>query len=321
EAYALVKVHGMTQFFLRKASDDLQVYASPINIDPRNPAIPISTPGGFAPELASRIGLYRTLGWAESADKALNDGRVDEAAFLDDSNRAMDDREKLIFKSLDEDDWDLFVCAIETTDRISHMMWRLIDPSHPMYDATLANKYGDAIERVYVRADDLVGRLRAKMPKDAVFMVMSDHGFHSFRRSVNLNTWFVENGYMSFAGQESGKKTLADLFGHGRFFQGVDWARTKAYGVGLGQIYFNLRGREGKGIVSPGAEYTALQREIRDKLLTVTDPQNGQRVFRDIYLRDDIYHGEFLANAPDLEVGFNDGYRVGWQDTLGEIGR
>jgi predicted AlkP superfamily phosphohydrolase/phosphomutase len=316
---ALIKVHGMTQFFLRRASDELQLYASPVNIDPRNPAIPISTPGSLSADLASRIGLYRTLGWAESADKALNDGRVDEAAFLDDSNRAMDDREKLIFKNLEQDDWDLFVCAIETTDRISHMMWRLIDPTHPMYDAALAKKYGDAIERVYVRADDLVGRLRAKMPKDTVFMVMSDHGFHSFRRSVNLNTWLVQNGYMAFAGQESGKKTLADLFGHGRFFEGVDWSRTKAYGVGLGQIYFNLRGREGQGIVSPGAEYTALQREIREKLLTLTDPGNGQRVFRDIYLRDDIYHGEYLANAPDLEVGFNDGYRVGWQDTLGGI--
>jgi predicted AlkP superfamily phosphohydrolase/phosphomutase len=198
------------------------------------------------------------------------------------------------------------------------MMWRLIDPTHPMYDAALAAKYGDSIERIYRRADDLVGRLRAKVPKDAVFMVMSDHGFHSFRRGVNLNTWLVQNGYMAFEGQ-SEKKTLADLFGRGRFFQGVDWKRTKAYAVGLGQIYFNLEGREGQGIVSEGAEYTALQNEIRGKLAALVDPKDGQRVFRDIYRRDDIYHGEYLRNAPDLQVGFNDGYRVGWQDTLGGV--
>ena len=107
----------------------------------------------------------------------------------------------IIFKSLESDDWDLFVAAIETTDRVSHMMWRLIDPKHPMYDTELAAKYGDAIEKVYRRADDLVGRLQAKLPKDAVFMVMSDHGFHSFRRGVNLNTWLVQNGYMVFEGQ------------------------------------------------------------------------------------------------------------------------
>lgn len=237
----LIRVHGMAQLYLIRAGDDLQLYGSPVNMDPRNPPIPISKPDAFAGKLASSLGLYRTLGWAESSDKPLNDDRLDEAAFLADSDRAMDDRERVIFKRLETDDWDLFVAAIETTDRISHMMWRLIDPTHPMYDAALAAKYGDSIEKVYRRADDLVGRLRAKVPKDALFIVMSDHGFHSFRRGVNLNTWLVQNGYLSFEGQQSEKKTLADLFGHGKFFQGVDWSRTKAYAVGLGQIYFKDR--------------------------------------------------------------------------------
>jgi predicted AlkP superfamily phosphohydrolase/phosphomutase len=316
----LVRLHGMTQFYLVRSGQELQLYASPVNMDPRNPPIAISKPDAFAAELASRVGIYRTLGWAESTDKPLNDDRVEERAFLDDANRAMDDREKVMFKSLESDDWDLFVAAIETTDRVSHMMWRLIDPAHPMYDAKLAAAYGDAIEKIYVRADDLVGRLRARV-KDAVFIVMSDHGFHSFRRGVNLNTWLVQNGYMAFEGQESEKKTLADLFGRGRFFEGVDWKRTKAYAVGLGQIYFNMKGREGQGIVSEGAEYAALQEELRARLVTLVDPANGQRVFRDIYRRDDIYTGEFLRNAPDLQVGFHDGYRVGWQDTLGGVTR
>ncbi len=97
-----------------------------------NPPLPISKPDGFSAEIASKIGLYRTLGWAESADKPLNEGRLDEAAFLYDSNRAMDDREKIIFENLDSQrDWDLFVAAIETTDRMQHMMWRLIDPTAP----------------------------------------------------------------------------------------------------------------------------------------------------------------------------------------------
>ena len=315
-----VTVHGMIQFHLIRADSELRLYGSPINIDPRNPPIPISTPDSLAPDLVKQLGLYRTLGWAESSDKPLNEGYLDEAQFLADSNKAMDDREQLIMKSLDRDDWDLFVAAIETTDRVSHMMWRLIDTAHPMYDAALAAKYGNAIEDIYKRADAFVGKLRERVPKEAVFMVMSDHGFHSFRRSVNLNTWFVENGYMTFEGKPGeAKKTLSDLFGRGHYFEGVDWNATKAYAVGLGQIYFNLRGREGKGVVSSGAEYIALQKEIRTKLLALVDPKDGQPVFRDIYLRDDIYHGEYLANGPDLQVGFNDGYRVGWQDTLGSI--
>jgi len=317
---ALVRVHGMTQFHVIEADRELRIYASPVNMDPRKPPIPISTPGGFSKELAKQIGVYRTLGWAESADKPLNEGRLDEAAFLYDSEKAFDDREKIILKSLERDDWDLFVCAIETTDRIQHMMWRLIDPRHPMYDVALAAKHGDAIEKVYRRADDFVGRLRQKLPKDVVLMVMSDHGFHSFRREVNLNTWLVQNGYMSVQGQ-SAEKNLQDLFGRGKFFEGVDWSRTKAYAVGLGQIYFNLKGREAKGIVSAGEEYRALQDEIRAKLLPLTDPETGERVLADVYKRDDIYAGEYIQMAPDLQAGFLDGYRVGWQDTLGTIRR
>ena len=217
-----------------------------MNLDPRDPPFPISKPDSFSADLAEKIGLYRTLGWAESADKPLNEGRLDEAEFLYDSDRAMDDREKIILESLKRDDWDLFVAAIETTDRVSHMMWRLIDPRHPMYDEALAAKYGDSIEKVYRRADDFVGRLRQKLPRDVLFMVMSDHGFHSFRREVNLNTWLVQNGYMVVNGA-SGEKTLQDLFGRGKFFEGVDWSQTKAYAVGLGQIYFNLQGPRGEG--------------------------------------------------------------------------
>jgi predicted AlkP superfamily phosphohydrolase/phosphomutase len=200
-------------------------------------------------------------------------------------------------------------------------MFRLIDPKHPMYDKDLAAKYGDSIEKVYERADALVGKIESRLPPGTVLMVVSDHGFHSFRRSVNLNTWLVENGFMVFEGQESPKKGLADLFGRGRFWEGVDWKRTRAYALGLGQIYFNLKGRESQGIVSSGSEYKALQDEIASKLVELSDPDTKERVLRAVYRRDDMYKGEYLEFAPDLQVGFNDGYRVGWQDTMGGVRR
>ena len=104
---ALLRVHGITQFALLDASRELRIYASPVNMDPRNPPLPISYPASYSKQLAAQIGLYRTLGWAESGDKPLNEGRLDEAQFLYDSDRAMDDREKIILKRLETDDWDL----------------------------------------------------------------------------------------------------------------------------------------------------------------------------------------------------------------------
>ena len=181
----------MLQFHVIRADRELQLYASPVNLDPRDPPIPISYPEEFSKELADAIGLYRTIGWAE-ATWPLNDGRMDEATFLYDAERAFDDREKIFFERMKTDDWDLFVAAIETTDRVSHMMWRLIDPKHPMYDAALGRRAHEGGGRVYRRADDS-GAYRRSRP-GALFHRHVRPGVPSFRSGVNINTGLVQNG-------------------------------------------------------------------------------------------------------------------------------
>ncbi len=311
-----IRIHGMLTFYLKDAGNELQLYGSPINFRPDAPPIPISAPANLAADLAKRLGPFRTLGWAE-ATNPLREERIDEKTFMDDLFRAFDDRANVILDQLAGNDWDLFVGVIESTDRVQHMMFRLLDPAHPAYDPALAEKYGDSIERVYRRADQFVGQVIDIVPAGTPIMIVSDHGFHAWRKAVNLNTWLVEQGYMVLQGQTKDKK-LDDLFGGGEFFESVDWSKTKAYSMGLGQIYFNLRGREGQGIVSPGAEYGALADELRQKLVeTLIDPETKQHIVRNVYKRDDTYSGDYLGNAPDLQIGFEDGYRVSWQTTLG----
>ena len=148
--------------------------------------------------------------------------------------------------------------------------------------------------------------------------MLSDHGFHSFKHGVNLNTWLIDAGFMARQQQKVSDKNLDDMFGGGgQFWENVDWSRTKAYSLGLGQIYFNMRGREGQGIVGEGDEYTRLTEELAAKLMTMTDPKTGARMVTAVYKRDEVYSGPFMANAPDLQVGFADGYRVSWQTSLG----
>ncbi len=312
----IVRVHGMVQMLLTNAGSELQLYVSPVNFKPDEPPVPISAPASFSGDLYKEIGNYRTLGWAE-ATWPLNEGRMDEKTFMDDLMVAFDDRAKVILHEIDQHDWDLMVGVIESTDRVEHMMWRLIDPKHPLYDVSLASKYGDSIERVYRRADDFVGEVVRRVGPNVPVMIVSDHGFHSWRKAVNLDTWLVQNGYMTLKGVQAGDKKLADLFGGGTFWENVDWSHTRAYAMGIGQIYFNLRGRESQGIVSPGAEATALADELSKKLLTMTDPEDGTPIIRNVYKRDDIYSGPYLENAAELQVGMNDGYRVSWQTTLG----
>ena len=315
----LVRLHGMTQLLLINAGSELQLYMSPVNWKPDAPPLPMSSPSAFSGDLFRRLGYYRTLGWAE-ATWPLNEGRMDEQTFMDDLYKAFDDRAQVILSRLDAGNWDLLVGVIESTDRVQHMMWRLMDPAHPMYDAALAERYGDSILRVYRRADQFVGEVMERIDPRTTVLIVSDHGFHSWRKAVNLNTWLVQEGYMVLqtrGGAQPGEKKLDDLFGGGEFWENVDWSRTRAYAMGLGQIYFNLRGREARGIVSPGAESKQLAEEMRARLLTMTDPEDGTTIVRAVYKRDDVYAGEFIQNASELQVGMADGYRVSWQTTLG----
>jgi predicted AlkP superfamily phosphohydrolase/phosphomutase len=315
----LIRLHGMAQLLLMNAGKELQLYMSPVNWKPDAPPVPMSAPASFSADLFRRLGYYRTLGWAE-ATWPLNEGRMDEQTFMDDLYRAFDDRAQVILSRIDAGHWDLLVGVIESTDRVQHMMWRLIDPKHPMYDAALAARFGDAILRVYRRADQFVGEVLERIDPRTTVLIVSDHGFHTWRKAVNLNTWLVQEGFMALktqGGAQPGEKKLDDLFGGGEFWENVDWSRTRAYAMGLGQIYFNLRGREAAGIVSPGAEAHRLADELSARLLTMADPDDGTRIVRAVYKRDDVYSGKYLQNAAELQVGMEDGYRVSWQTTLG----
>jgi len=311
----LIRVHGMAQLYLINAGSELQLYISPVNWRPDNPPAAMSSPASFSADIFERLGPYRTLGWAE-ATWPLNEDRIDEKVFMDDLYRAFDDRAQVILQRIDSKQWDLLVGVIESTDRVQHMMWRLIDPAHPMYDKALAAKFGDSIERVYRKCDDFVGEVMARVDRSTPILIVSDHGFHSFRQSVNLNTWLVQEGFMAIRGQQPGEKKLQDLFGGGTFWENVDWPRTKAYAMGLGQIYVNLQGREGHGAVAP-ADSTAVQDALVGRLLTMTDTATGAKMVDAVYKRDDIYKGPFLNNASELQIGLADGYRVSWQSTLG----
>ena len=248
---------------------------SPVNWKPDSPPLPMSAPASFAGDLFDRLGHYRTLGWAE-ATWPLNEGRMDEQTFMDDLYKAFDDRAQVILSRIDAGNWDLLVGVIESTDRVQHMMWRLIDPAHPMYDAALAAQFGDSILRVYRRADQFVGEVMERVDPKTRIIIVSDHGFHSWRKAVNLNTWLVQEGYMALQTQgvpQPGEKKLDDLFGGGEFWENVDWSRTRAYAMGLGQIYFNLRGREAPRHRQPRRRGGAARRRARRQAADADRPR------------------------------------------------
>src|SRR4051812_12631164 len=170
----------MVQMLLVNGGNELQLYVSPVNFKPDQPPVPMSAPADFSASLYKEIGNYRTLGWAE-ATWALNEGRMDEKTFMDDLMVAFDDRAKVILHRLDAKDWDLLVGVIESTDRVQHMMWRLIDPKHPLYDPAPPGQFRDSIERRYQPGADFGGGVVKRVGPPLPLMIGSGHGFHPWR--------------------------------------------------------------------------------------------------------------------------------------------
>jgi predicted AlkP superfamily phosphohydrolase/phosphomutase len=226
-----------------------------------------------------------------------------------------------MFSSFLEADDDLLVQCFEFPDRVGHVFWRIVDPTHPAYDAKLAAEWGDALLKSYQIMDQIAGdAMAAAEKKNALLIVASDHGFASFRKHVHYNTWLVLNGYMTLnAGVEVKDRNLEMLFDSGQFWENVDWSRTRAYAMGLGEVYVNLKGREAKGIVEPGAEYDALKNELKEKLTAMVDPETGESPVRRVVTREEVYRKFDPNMIPDLFVMNNDGYRVSWQTSLGGV--
>jgi predicted AlkP superfamily phosphohydrolase/phosphomutase len=101
----------------------------------------------------------------------------------------------------------------------------------------------------------------------------------------------------------------------------VDWSRTKAYALGLSGVYLNVKGRESAGIVEPGAEAGALERELVGKLSKMRDEELGETAIREAYATKSLYKGPYLEAGPDLIIGYNAGYRTAWDAATGKVGR
>jgi predicted AlkP superfamily phosphohydrolase/phosphomutase len=301
----LEKVHGVVRFHLTSVKPHLVVYASPVNIDPQAPILPISHPPLYSKDLVEKLGNYHTQGMPYDT-WALEEGHLSESQFLDQANAVLQEDLKRIFFELNRFESGLFFAYIGTPDLIQHMFWRYQDPRHPNKGQSRQPRIRDAVPDIYARMDQLLGEIRKRAGADTPLMVVSDHGFGSFRRSVNVNTWLVRNGYMVL---KDGAKTGADLLAD------VDWSRTRAYAVGFGGIYLNVDQRERHGIVKKD-DIEPLKAELRKKILAWRDGRRS-RVAKAVYPRDAYLSGPFANDGPDLMIGFNAGYRASWQTALG----
>jgi predicted AlkP superfamily phosphohydrolase/phosphomutase len=300
---------GICRFYLKEISPEVEVYVTPVNIDPSHPDLPISHPVTYSIYLAKLFGPYATLGLAEDT-WALNEEVLDDRAFLDQCYGNHEDRERMFFDALEKTPQGLCACVFDTTDRVQHMFWRYLDKDHPAVRNVPQDQKPGVIQDLYDRMDTLIGRVMQQIDDQTLLLVISDHGFKSFNRCMNLNAWLHQNGYLVL---KDGKTESGD------WFEDVDWSRTRAYTMGLNGLYLNIKGREREGIVEAGAKVEALKEELRGKLDGLVDPASGKVGITGMFDCDAVYAGPYVDNAPDLIVGYGEGFRASWDSVMGKV--
>ncbi len=304
-----VSVKGIVRFLLKSAHPHIGLYVSPINIDPRDPALPISTPPEYAQELADvEGGPFYTQGIPEDT-KALSHNILTNEEFLQQAHTVLSERLKLYDYELYRFQRGFLFFYFSSSDQLTHMFWRTMDRNHPAYDPEKDAAYQGVLKDTYMRMDKILGKAMDKLGDQDVLMVMSDHGFAPFYKSFHLNSWLLENGYVQLRDPDD---RSAD------FLMNVNWSGTKAYALGINGLYLNLGGRERMGVV-PVHRADALLDEISNKLLEVVDPENGKKVIAKVYKTSEVYKGPYKNLAPDLIIGYAREYRGSWQTALGNF--
>jgi predicted AlkP superfamily phosphohydrolase/phosphomutase len=309
-AIAGMKVNGICRMMVIEMDEHVSLYVSPINIEPAKPAMPIAHPSYYSTYLEKKVGPYATLGLAEDT-WALNEGVTDDRTFWTQTLDIDREREQMLHLALDRLRKGALVTVFDAADRANHMFWRYIEDGHPAARGIDSPEYQDAIENLYRRNDEIVGRVMDRLHDDDVLVVLSDHGCTSFRRGINLNAWLREQGYLYVDDAHDGED---------EWLQRVDWSKTRAYAVGLVGIFLNLRGLEAQGLGESGDEYEELKQELAQKLGGLVDAETGDVAINEAFDTDRMYRGPYKGNAPDLLIGYNHGYRISWEGASGVVG-
>jgi predicted AlkP superfamily phosphohydrolase/phosphomutase len=213
--------------------------------------------------------------------------REDKSKLLEDIDYTLAKREEAMYHFMENEPWEFFMLQIMETDRLHHFLWEHME--------TGDEKYAPAFLNVYRKVDGLLGRLYDRLEKDTTLLIMSDHGFCTMKKEVFINRWLQDNGWLKFTKEPP--ESLKDIH-----------PDSSAYSMDPGRIFINLRGREPLGGVDPGKEYQTLRDKLAGALGQLREPESGERIIERVYRREEIYHGDCYAQAPDLVAMPRRGY-------------
>ncbi len=206
---------------------------------------------------------------------------------------------------IQKEDWDFFMMVEMGTDRIQHAFWGFFDNRHPRYFP--GNKYENVIFDYYKYVDNEIGKTISMLDKDTLAFIVSDHGAMMMEGGICINEWLIRNGYLKLKYYPEVVTAInKDM---------IDWDRTRVWGEGgyYGRLFFNVKGREPRGVI-PKQNYEFLRNELIMALKDLRD-KNGRNINTKVFKPEEIY-SECRNIPPDLIVYYGD---LAWR-SIGSVG-
>ncbi|OGP92881.1 MAG: hypothetical protein A2156_09980 [Deltaproteobacteria bacterium RBG_16_48_10] len=193
-----------------------------------------------------------------------------EPSFLEDLHETLRKRVEIGLHLYEKEEWDFFQLHIMETDRMNHFFWDGW--------ANEALFHREAFFSFYREVDKALGEIVRKIDPESELIVLSDHGFCSIRKEVNLNYWLREKGWLTFQGEASQELNAIH-------------PASRAYSLLPGRVYFHGTNE---------SDQKGLEKEMISSLLELRDPSNGANMIQKVWRREEIYEGAYQKNGPDL---------------------
>ena len=116
--------------------------------------------------------------------------------FLDDIERIVTKQTKALKFLVSRKEWDFFFAVFSFTDWMQHVLWKYIDENHPLHNKEDSGNVQKRYKEIWKKIDEVIGELREIIPKDAIFMIVSDHGSGPLDSVFYPNTWLESQGWL-----------------------------------------------------------------------------------------------------------------------------
>ena len=304
----------------------------------------ISYPEDLVSGINSKVGKY----YVQPPKAASNEhGKYSNEEKIDDLKMVMTRRKDALLHLMKEREWDLITVDFTSTDRLGHLMYKLICPDGLKYNTSESRRLRKKVNEFYSSVDEVIGDLEKEAGEDAHFMIMSDHGFGNLEGQFAINDWLIRKGYMKMKGgdKENPKRRFAKLISRINHRLGIspilawitgklpskykknlpstlkrlkdediDWGATKVFYQPFGKLFINLKGREKSGIVTE-EEAGPLLDELIEGLRAAGIEHFKDDRFR-FFRREETYWGKYLDEASELYFDI-DGVYYGLDTRIG----